>query len=282
MRRLLVLLPFIAVVVAVLEGPAAEAEPHSGAGSMIICPLEPSAPGPPCCGPPVMSPDSTQTCCATGVTPQVLPQCCPVPLATGAVLPTCCAGSTDPCSISIAASPNPADGHGQVKVSGSVSGGTVSGVAVALWQEVAGESKFSQVGQVSTDATGAYSITAPGDVKTDRQWYATAGTLQSTTVKEQVAADVTLLVKRGRHSATVRGTVTPSHAGDRVELQRKLRGRWITIAKPKLDRASRFSVRYAGRPRVKATLRAVLPPDSTNMRSLSSTLTAVVLPRVGS
>jgi hypothetical protein len=273
MRRLLVFPPFVVLVlVAVLAGPAAQAEPHSGASSMIICPLEQSALVPQCCGPPVLSPDS--------VSPAALPQCCPAVSTTSAVLASCCPSSTAPCSISIAASPNPADGHGHVTVSGSVSGGIVSGVAVQLWQEVVGETKFSQVAQATTDATGAYSITAPGDVHTNRQWYTTTGALQSTSLKEQVAADVTLLVKRGRHSATVRGAVTPSHAGESVRLQRKLRGKWITIAKPKLDRASNFSVRYAGKPRVKTTLRAVLLGDSTNMRSVSSTLTAVVLPRV--
>jgi hypothetical protein len=235
---------------------------------MIVCPLVAHTFPPPCCGPPINSPDAT---------PAV--PCCAVTAAAGPILPACC-GTVAPCSVSISATPNPATRAQSVTISGTVVGGAAAGMTVALWQELPGATSFSQVGNTTTAAAGDYSISAPGTVQTNRQWYVTVGALQSATLSEQVAADVTLVVARGPHSATVRGAVTPKHAGERVMLQRQVRGKWITIGQPRLSRKSKFSVRYRGTPRVKATLRAVLGADSTNMRSVSSAVTAVVLPRV--
>lgn len=263
MRRLFVLLPPLALVVAAGLGPAAA---HARARSpMIPCPLVDAAPGPPCCGPPIASPPADAAA-----------DCCPLP-ASGNIQPICCVGAS-PCSVTISASPDPAVGAQQITVSGTVFGGAPAGMAVQLWQELAGGAAFSKAASTTVGSDGTYSFTAPGTVNTNRQWYVTVGTLRSATLAEPVSAAVTLFVRTGRHSTTVHGTVAPSHAGDTVLLQRKLRRKWVTIARPVLSHHSRFSVRYSGGRRVKETLRAVLPADAKNMRSISSTVTAA-LPR---
>jgi hypothetical protein len=139
---------------------------------------------------------------------------------------------------------------------------------------------FTNVGSATVGSDDSYSITAPGRVDTNRQWYVVNGTLQSATISERVSAAVTLSVSRTRHSSTVHGAVTPSHGGETMLLQRKLGARWRTIARPKLSRGSTFAVHYLGAPRIKATLRAVLPADRMNIRSQSRAVTAVVLPGV--
>jgi hypothetical protein len=147
---------------------------------------------------------------------------------------------------------------------------------VELWQKVAGGAAFTNVGSATVGSDGSYSIAAPGTVDTNRQWYVVDGTLQSATISEQVSAGITLRSQRARHSATVRGAVTPSHAGERVLFQRKFRGTWETIARPKLSHRSTFSVELAGAPRITVTLRAVLPADQKNIRSVSKSLSALV------
>jgi hypothetical protein len=149
---------------------------------------------------------------------------------------------------------------------------------VDLWQKAAGDGAFTNVGSATVGSDNTYSIIAPGKVDTNRQWYVVNGTLRSATISEQVSAGITLRVSRKRHSSSVHGVVTPSHAGDKVLLQRKLRGKWNTIAHARLSRRSKFSVHYLGTPRITATLRAVLPGDATNIRSVSASVTAVVLP----
>jgi hypothetical protein len=263
MRRFFVLLPSIALVaVAGLGASTAHARARP---SMIPCPLVAAAPGPPCCGPPIASrPAETAV------------DCCPL-RASGNVPPICCVGAS-PCSVTISASPDPADGAQRITVSGTVFGGAPAGMAVQLWQQVAGDASFSKAASTTVGSDGTYSFTAPGTVNTNRQWYVTVGALQSATLAEPVSAAVTLQVRTGRRSATVHGAVAPSHSGETVLLQRKLGRKWVTIARPVLSHDSRFSVRYGGGRRVKETLRAVLPADAKNMRSFSSTVNAM-LPR---
>jgi hypothetical protein len=148
-------------------------------------------------------------------------------------------------------------------------------MTVELWQELPGASSFSKASSATVGADGTYSMTR--SARTNRQWYVTTGTLHSATITEQVSAAVTLLVTTGRRSVTVHGSVSPSHEGETVLVQRKLRGGWVTIARPQLNRRSRFAVRYSGTRRITETLRAVLPADGRNMRSVSSTVSGVLL-----
>ena len=149
-----------------------------------------------------------------------------------------------------------------------------------MWQEVASHTSFAKVGSTTVAADGRYSVAAPGTIRTNRKWYVTTGTLQSATISERVSAVLTLFVRAGRRSATIHGGVTPSHAGEALLLQRRRGRRWVTIARPVLNPRSRFALRYGGAPRARATVRAVLRGDATNMRSVSKPVTAV-LPSLG-
>jgi hypothetical protein len=261
MRRLLVLPVSVALLIAggaVASTATATARGARGAGRtaspIIVCPL--AGPGiVPCCGPPV-------------ATAAALP-CC------GAALPAC------PPNLTISAAPDPMAAGTEVVLSGALSRGTGTGTSVQLWQEPSGRHTFSKDGTAITDASGSWSITlASGTVMTNRSWYATADGIQSPTISEPVTALLTLAASRTRHSATVHGNVTPSHAGQRVLLQRLVGSSWVTIARPRLGRRSSFAVRYPYAPHVRATLRAVLNADSRNAMSVSPKLTAVVFPRV--
>jgi hypothetical protein len=184
-------------------------------------------------------------------------------------------------SLTIGASPDPTPAGGQVDVSGELFRASGAGTSVQLWEKLPGQKDFTKAQQASTDATGSWSVTLPaGSVMTNRAWYATADGLQSTTLNEQVSAVVTLRASKTSHSATLRGTVTPSHSGERVLIQRLVQNAWVTIGHARLGRKSRFSILYPNAPQVRATLRAVLPADARNVQSVSHPLTAVVFPRV--
>jgi hypothetical protein len=101
---------------------------------------------------------------------------------------------------------------------------------------------------------------------TDRSWYATADGVTSTTISEPVSAIVTLAASRTRHGATLHGAVTPSHVGERVLIQRLVAGRWVTVARPRLGRRSRYRVHV----RLHGKLQAVLRSDSVNALSTSA------------
>jgi hypothetical protein len=220
---------------------------------MIICPVASAAPGPiNCCGPPIVR--------------------------AGAALPPidCCPSNAALCAqtLTIDSNPNPSTADRQVVVHGQLLGATSVGVAVELWQQLPGQTQFAQVAQTTTDASGAYSITRSADqVQTDRQWYVTAGTMQSRTMAQTVQAVVTLAATAGSHRATIfAGHVSPSHKRQRILLQRRTSRGWSTIARPVLTRASNFRVRRR-LGRGTAVLQAVLPADSMNALSTSALLT---------
>jgi hypothetical protein len=211
-------------------------------------------------------------------------QCCPLPINIEPAQPVCCNNTILPVcqpSLTIGASPDPTPAGGQVDVSGALLRASGAGMSVQLWQKLPGQKDFTKAQQATIAATGSWSVTLPaGSVMTNRAWYATADGLQSTTVNEQVSAVVTLVASKTSHSATLRGTVTPSHSGERVLIQRLVRNAWVTIGHARLGHKSRFTVRYRNAPTVRATVRAVLPADATNVMSVSRPLTAVVFPRV--
>jgi hypothetical protein len=208
----------------------------------------------PCCPPPAMIQPAEAICCP--VSPQPAEAiCCPV-----SPQPAC------PPSLTISASPDPLIAGHRVVVSGTLLRASGAGTPVTLWQRLRGQGQATQTAQATTDVTGSWSATLPsGSVMTDRSWYATADGVTSSTISEAVSAIVILVASHGRHGATLQGTVTPSHAGQRILVQRRVGRRWVTVARPRLGRHSRFRLHV----RVHGKLQAVLPADSLNMRSVS-------------
>ena len=158
-------------------------------------------------------------------------------------------------------------------ISGQLLGATTVGMPVVLWQRLPGDSQFHRMLKTTTDAAGKYRISRRArQVQTDREWFAIAGTIRSVTITQAVAAIVTLEAVAGKRGSTIfAGRVSPSHPGERILLQRHGSRGWLTIARPRLTRASTFTVSHR---LAKGTveLQAVLPADSENVRSVSAPL----------
>jgi hypothetical protein len=197
--------------------------------------------------------------------------CCPLPVDTVDAVPVCCVSGGPACqpSLTISASPDPLTAGARVTLSGALLRGSGAGTSVTLWQQQPGQGKPSQAGASTTDIAGNWSITLPaGSVMTDRSWYATADGVTSSTISEPVSAIVTLLASRGRHGATLHGSVMPSHVGERILLQRLVAGHWVTVARPRLGQRSLFRIHV----RLHGKLQALLRADSLNALSISPEL----------
>jgi hypothetical protein len=212
----------------------------------------------PCCGPPVL-----------GVRAAVLP-CCPVPTAGTAV---CCTPTPCAAGLSLAAAPDPASEGNSVTLTGTLSSGTVTAQTVDLWERLAGQAAFTDVANTQTSASGGFRFARA--VMTNAEWYAKAGSVTSPTVVELVRAAVALHASTVRPAAGARlalsGTIAPSHAGDRVALQRLKGRRWVTVARPVVSPASRFVVTQTvhARPGDRRRFRVVLAADERNAQSVS-------------
>jgi hypothetical protein len=289
MRRLLVpsSLFFLAASLCVL----AMLSPAGAAGSpQIICPQQQMPNIAPCCPTPVNGTDGTNAANGAKSRPRIVP-CCPQSGTTCCTTTTCCAQAqavccVTPCtpgSLTIAASPDPSTAGRKIVISGGLtSNPAVAGVKVVLWRELSGQTSFHQLAQTATDSAGQYKFTLKrGAVNADQQWYVTANGLQSPTLHQQVKA---LIGLSGLHSVALgqamllRGHVTPSHAGQVVLVEQRKGGLWTVIARPRLGHASNYGVMHRFRRSGTVALRTVLPGDSRNVRSGSSTLTVTVKP----
>jgi len=282
MRRLIVpssLLLFAALLcVAAMPSPAGATGsvhsrlcPQERSGIADCCPIPTSAKGSaiPCC------PQSGTTCCESATTCCASGTCC--------AQAVCCATPCTSGALTIASSPDPSTAGRKVVISGGLtSSPAVAGATVVLWRELSGQSSFQQAAQTTTDSAGQYKFTLKaGMVNADQEWYVTANGLQSPTLQQHVKALVGLgglhSVVAG-HAMLLRGHVTPSHAGQIVLVEQRKGGRWTVIARPRLGHASNYGVVHRFKRAGTVALRTVLPGDSRNERSLSSTLTLTVTP----
>lgn len=266
MRRALVGLLSVAAVVVAAQAGVASSSAAPPAGAAIVCPLEPAGTIP-CCG---LVPAGTTVPCCGGPIP-VRPVCCHLPIATVRCPPPPPPPPPPPTTPTIASTPNPSTAGMHVTISGKARG------TVALWQELPGSRSFREVATTTPDAAGAYTFVRGPE--TNVKWYVVAGGRRSKVVSQRVAAVVTITapVRTARAGRVVRftGHVTPDHAGQRLMLEKRVRGGWRTIASTKIDGASRYVVRTVVAVRGRARFRAVLPGDSRNVRSVSPVLTLV-------
>jgi len=214
----------------------------------IICPLEPAQPiTTPCCGPPVLATSAAR--------PAVIPccVCCVTTVAKASPALIICLPLT------ISASPDPSKAGRNVTVSGHRSAGT-AGVTVALWEKRPAAKGFKQIATTTTDSSGNYQFVRSG-VTTNRQWYVTAMSTHSFTIDEGVHAVVTL-------SHTLHVAVSPSHDGEQVLLQEREGHAWSVIAHIRLPQSTAMATSLPQGKTVK--LRAVLPADKRNVRSVSN------------
>lgn len=137
-------------------------------------------------------------------------------------------------------------------------------------------------GTATTDDQGFYrTLVVP---RFSASWGATAAGAASSPTVIRVMPKVTLAlshVMSGRRLTEIfRGTVRPAHAGRRMLVQRSTASGWRTVASGRLNRRSRYSIRWR-LPYRTATykLRAVLPAHGDHAAGASPTATVRV--RIG-
>ncbi|HWF35209.1 MAG TPA: hypothetical protein VG295_07545 [Solirubrobacteraceae bacterium] len=249
----------VAVLAALSPSAAAASTVHGGPS--IICP---GAAAPPCCSPIVAIPANAVTCC-------------PVPTIAGCCNPAsgtnCCTTTPCPAGLTIVVNPSTVSEGTNTNITGALTGATVASQKVDLYERPAGQSTFTDVAQTQTSATGTYQFVRA--VQTNTQWYTKAAGLQSPAESETVLAAIALHSSSIHPKAGARvmlsATVAPSHAGERVLLQRLRGGKWVTIARPKLSARSAFRVaeKLPAR-RASMRFRVMLAADARNARSVSS------------
>ncbi len=188
-----------------------------------------------------------------------------LPAAASAAVPT------------IAASPNPTTAGDPVVIFGTATPGT----RVRLWHRINPAARFTPLGSRVADAAGRYEFDrADGVVTTNRNWYVVDGGQRSATVNEKVSALVTVTGPTGSNLVTgarytFSGSVSPSHKGARVLLQRQSASgdgqAWTTIDSGRVG-ASGYAIVHRFRAAGDANLRVLLPADRRNLASGSDVL----------
>jgi phospholipase C len=188
--------------------------------------------------------------------------------------------------LSLYAAPNPAVAGDQVALFGALLGVRPCGVLVVLWQRLPGQRRFGAIGSAPAAAAGRYRLVLPpATVETNGEWFASAGGVRSRTVEQNVYALVmlsstaTFAVAGDRE--TFSGVVSPAHRGQRVLLQRQAGEFWQTVARPRLDGSSSFSVVHLFKKAGKEQWRAVLPENPRNIDSQSAVTQITIAPLSG-
>jgi phospholipase C len=184
--------------------------------------------------------------------------------------------------LTIGSAPNPSTANQQVVISGRLIGLKSAFVPVTLWRRLHWQHKFHKFLTVRTDAQGNYSvIRRPGLVQTNRDWYAVAGGLRSTTHRQRVRAAVTLVASSPTADSgaaeILSGHVTPAHPNQRVLIEQRQGSTWRVLARPLLDASSSYSTRHVFKTGGPLSLRAVLTGGAKNIKSYSPTLPLLIL-----
>ena len=216
---------------------------------------------------------------APGACPGKGPVCCQ-PVAGAPKVVPCCEPTILPCTgtLTIAAAPDPSKPRRAVAISGQLVAIAVSaGATVTLWEELPSQTAFRQLAQTTTDAAGHYSFTRPaGSVQTDRFWYVSSAGARSATASQRVWDAISLSTRVRKTAAgevvTFTGKVFPSHAGQRIRLERRAGKAWVLIATARLTPGSTFRIaeKFAGAS--SALVRAVMAGDRRNIKSYSATM----------
>lgn len=235
-----------------------------GSSRGMVCPVGSRAVPPPCCGPPTNAADVSPPCCPTA--------CCQ----SGCCTTVCCGASAQPAcpveQLTISSSTNPSTEGQQVTVSGHLTNGS-TGATVYLWQKLMGQSSFTRIAQTTTNASGDYAFArGAGVVQTNASWYTSTTGATSPTLLQSVSAKVKFVSWAIQGTLVkLNGSVSPSHRGERIWLQRYTAARrWRTIASSVIGRLSRFTVRHRFAHGGYVLLRAVFAGDARNMRSTSA------------
>ena len=193
----------------------------------------------------------------------------------------------------ISARPNPLTAGTPVRVFGQLagvrSGVNRCGITITLWRRFPNQRGYRAVGRTSTLAGGGYTfILPPGAVSSNQYWYATARGLVSQVVTELVRPDVTLKSTATFAVAgdveTISGQIEPGSVGERVSIQRRMGPRWVTLARPRVNRSATFSLAHTfttGSTGHTEQWRALASGSIRNLQSSSPVVKIKIAPATG-
>jgi hypothetical protein len=177
-------------------------------------------------------------------------------------------------SLTIEAKPNPIVYGGAVTISGRLVSSDNTAKNVILESDPFPYDVFVNDGSVATNAGGQYSFTERPGVNT--RYRVRQGNLLSPVVTVLVRIRLGLRVSdrtpdRGER-VRFYGRACPEHVGALVRVQRRLPGRWVTVARTRTRDATGCS-RYSRRVRVfrDGTYRATVAGDEDHARGISRT-----------
>jgi phospholipase C len=184
------------------------------------------------------------------------------------------AASAGAASLAALASPNPATAGARVTITGTVPATRRKTTPILLWERLAGQRQFQPVLRASGTTFGQYQLARRPQI--NLQWYVTAGALRSPTIRERVRATVSLSASpqgvAPGEPITLSGSVTPSHAGQRVTLEQRRGTHWVLLGLVRLDRHSNYKLVRRFNATQRLSVRARLPGDARNVTSTSASL----------
>ena len=163
-------------------------------------------------------------------------------------------------------------------------GEPVYGMPVELRALVAGTSSWSTVATLRTGASGratavvnprkntVYAMMSSGS----DSWSSASSPQAKVEVATKVRARLSKSRVRPNRTARVAGAVSPDKAGKVVKLKRYRGGRWITVARKRIQADSSYVFRYTPRNTGKHRLRVVKPADRTNVRGRTKVVLSVI------
>ena len=186
--------------------------------------------------------------------------------------------------LTINATPNPIVSGQGVLIYGQLQRNPVAGQPIVLYHRVGSQRQFTVIGHTTTDSFGFYKFTREeGIVTTNRSWFVRGpNSSHSRTVHERVAALVSIAADKTaadtRQPITFSGSVSPSHAFQRVLLQAQTGSSddWHTLKSGRLDARSHYSISYRWAVPSDRDVRVVLPADARNVRSESDAVTVTI------
>jgi hypothetical protein len=177
-------------------------------------------------------------------------------------------------SLTIAAKPNPIVYGGAVDLTGKLTAADDTNRNVILESDPFPYDVFVNEGNVSTNAGGQYSFTERPGVNT--RYRVRQGNLVSPVVTVSVRIRLGLRVSDATPDRGERvrfyGRACPEHVGALVRIQRRLPGRWVTVARTRTVDATGCA-RYSRRVRVfrDGSYRTTVAGDEDHARGISRT-----------
>ncbi|MGA2929867.1 MAG: hypothetical protein ABSG43_28555 [Solirubrobacteraceae bacterium] len=183
-----------------------------------------------------------------------------------------------------------------VLIYGRLQGPDSGGQTVVLFHRVNPSPVFTQIGVTTTNANGYYEFTRAEDVVlTNRSWFVRApslpGNIHSRTVRERVAAAVSIGAFTQTGAATVTGDTTHPivfaghvdpvvvHVGEQVLLQQQegiSADDWHTIDRGVIGAGSDYSISHRFAIAGERDLRVLFRGDVRNTEAVSDTLTVTI------